>query len=108
MRSASGGRSHRLRASRSVPGRKPWRTIPPAAPPHRRAAPPRPEPATPAPAASGEQKDPFGEEMTLTAKPIVYMKGTGTWDNAFETITGAFKTLKAYVDKRDSRPTASR
>ena len=42
---------------------------------------------------------PFGEDATLTAKPIVYVKGTGTWDNAFETITNAFKTLKAYVGK---------
>ncbi len=57
-------------------------------------------PATPAPAASGEQKDPFGEEITLAAKPIVYLKGTGNWDNAFETITGALKTLKAYVEKQ--------
>jgi effector-binding domain-containing protein len=43
--------------------------------------------------------DPFGEDATLTAKPIVYIKGTGTWDNAFETITTSFKTLKAYVAK---------
>jgi effector-binding domain-containing protein len=31
---------------------------------------------------------------------MVYVKGTGTWDNAFQTITGAFKKLKAYVDKQ--------
>ena len=31
------------------------------------------------------------KETTLTAQPIVYLKGTGTWDKAFETITGAFK-----------------
>ena len=43
--------------------------------------------------------DPFGEETTLTAKPIVYVKGTGNWDNAFETITKSLKTLKAYIDK---------
>jgi effector-binding domain-containing protein len=29
----------------------------------------------------------------------VYIKGTGTWDNAFETITNSFKTLKTYVTK---------
>jgi effector-binding domain-containing protein len=46
-----------------------------------------------------EPGDAFGEDTTLTAKPIVFVKGTGTWDNAFETITGAFKRLKAYVDK---------
>ncbi len=27
------------------------------------------------------------------------MWGTGTWDNAFETVTNSFKKLKAYVDK---------
>ena len=43
--------------------------------------------------------DPFGEDTTLTAKPIVYVKGTGNWDNAFETITKSLKTVKAYVDK---------
>ena len=68
------------------------------------------EPAqtTPAPDASkagaaakpaAEANDPFGEETTLTAQPIVYMKGTGTWDKAFETVTTAFKTLKDFIDK---------
>ena len=50
-------------------------------------------------AARAQASDPFGEEATLTAKPIVYLKGTGTWDNAFETITNSFKTLKTYVAK---------
>ena len=49
----------------------------------------------PAPQAS----DPFGEDTTLTAKPIVFIKGTGTWDKAFETITASLKKLKAYIDK---------
>ena len=52
-----------------------------------------------APARPQQPGDPFGEDTTLTAKPIVYVKGTGNWDNAFETITGSLKTLKAYVDK---------
>jgi effector-binding domain-containing protein len=66
-----------------------------------------PAPATPAapakpdaaPAAPAQANDPFGEETTLAAKPIVYLKGTGTWDNAFETITNSFKTLKGYITK---------
>ena len=37
--------------------------------------------------------------MTLTAKPIVYVKGNGTWDKAFETITSVVQEVKAYVDK---------
>jgi effector-binding domain-containing protein len=63
------------------------------------AAPAKPEAAQPAPAAPAQANDPFGEDATLTAKPIVYVKGTGTWDNAFETITNSFKTLKTYVTK---------
>jgi effector-binding domain-containing protein len=41
----------------------------------------------------------FAEDTTLTAKTIVYVKGSGVWESAFETISGAFKKLKAYVDK---------
>jgi effector-binding domain-containing protein len=55
-------------------------------------------PAAPA-ATTAEPGDPFGEDTTLTAKPMVYVKGTGNWDNAFETITKSLKTVKAYVDK---------
>jgi effector-binding domain-containing protein len=46
-----------------------------------------------------QSTDPFGEDTTLVAKPIVFLKGTGTWDKAFETITASLKKLKAYVDK---------
>jgi effector-binding domain-containing protein len=65
------------------------------------AAPTKPDAAQPAPAApqAAPAQDPFGEDATLIAKPIVYLKGTGTWDNAFETITNSFKTLKTYVTK---------
>jgi effector-binding domain-containing protein len=69
----------------------------PPAPAAKPDAPPA-APAAPAPGTASE-KDPFGEDTTLTAKPIVYVKGTGNWDNAYETITGSLKTLKAYVDK---------
>ncbi len=62
-----------------------------------------PAPAAPAPAApEGIQTKPgdaFGEEVTLTAKPIVYVKGTGAWDSAFATISGALKKVEAYADK---------
>jgi hypothetical protein len=68
-------------------------TSTPAAP----AAPAKPD-AAPATAAPG---DPFGEETTLTAKPIVYVKGTGNWDTAYQTITGSLKTLKAYIAKEN-------
>jgi effector-binding domain-containing protein len=83
----------------AVAGPQPsWAQNPPRSPP---ASAPRPDaaPAVPSPGAAAEAPDPFGEETTLTAKPIVYLKGTGTWDNAYETITNSFKSLKAYIDK---------
>jgi effector-binding domain-containing protein len=49
---------------------------------------------TPAEPAEG-----FAEDTTLTAKTIVYVKGSGVWDSAFTTLSGSFKKLKAYVDK---------
>jgi effector-binding domain-containing protein len=66
---------------------------------------PNPPAAAPAPAAPAQGSDtnpngdPFGQNTTLAAKTIVYVKGTGTWDKAFETITGAFKKIDAYLDK---------
>jgi effector-binding domain-containing protein len=58
---------------------------------------------TPAPIApeglATKPGDPFGEEVTLTAKPIVFVKGSGTWDQAFPIISSALKTVEAYVAK---------
>jgi effector-binding domain-containing protein len=71
----------------------------PAASPAKPEAKPDVAPAVPGPAATAQPTDPFAEDATLTAKPMVYVKGTGTWDNAFETITNSFKTLKAYIGK---------
>jgi effector-binding domain-containing protein len=67
------------------------------------AATPTPEPAAPAttPAPPG---DAFGEKTTLTAKTIVYVKGSGTWDKAFETITNSLKKIKTYLDKEGLKP----
>ena len=47
---------------------------------------------------------PFGEEVTLTEKPIIYFKGTGNWDSAFETIVDAFKTVNAFLAKQGIKP----
>jgi effector-binding domain-containing protein len=63
------------------------------------APPPAEAPQTTAPAA-----EPFGEDTTLTAQPIVFVKGSGTWDNAFETITASFRKLKIYLDKEGLKP----
>jgi effector-binding domain-containing protein len=43
--------------------------------------------------------DAFGQEVTLTAKPIVYASGAGNWDNAFDSLVEAFKKIQAYVEK---------
>jgi effector-binding domain-containing protein len=56
-------------------------------------------PAAPEQSATAQPTDPFGEDATLTAQTIVYVKGTGSWDNAFETITNSFKTIKSYIGK---------
>ena len=74
----------------------PWRAIPlitvltlaaaPLAWGQANTAPPppaSPAPTTPAPG------DPFGEELTLASKTIVYMKGNSTWDTALDTLVDA-------------------
>ena len=54
-------------------------------------------PAAAPPAAASS--DPFGEEVTLVEKPIVFIAGSGMWDSAFDTITGSFKTVNAAMAK---------
>lgn len=59
-----------------------------------------PAPSTPpAPA-----DDPFGAEVTLTERTIVYFNGNGNWDAAFETIVDAFKTVNAFLAKQGIKP----
>jgi effector-binding domain-containing protein len=76
-----------------------WAQTPPpaATSPATKPVPP-PQTATPQ-ATTPDSTEPFGEDVTLTAKPIIYVKGSGTWDTAFETITASFKKLKTYIDK---------
>jgi effector-binding domain-containing protein len=72
-------------------------------------------PSTPAPVAPGAEKpapttpasptEAFAQEVTLSEKTIIYFKGTGNWDAAFDTIVDGFKTVKAYMDKADIKPT---
>ena len=78
---------------------------PPAA-----AATPAPAPAPPAAAASPEPPatgpapvrtaDPFGEEITLTPKTVILLKGTANWDTAFDTLIESLKTLATFLDKQ--------
>jgi effector-binding domain-containing protein len=72
---------------------------PPAAAAKPNAAPPQPTPIAPE-GITTKPGDPFGADVTLTAKPIVYFKGSGSWDKAFATISGALKKVEAYVGKQ--------
>jgi effector-binding domain-containing protein len=71
-----------------------------AAPPAwaQRNAPPPPAPS--APPSAQAPGDPFGEELTLTTKTIIYMKGNSTWDTALDTLVDAFKSVYAYLEKQ--------
>jgi effector-binding domain-containing protein len=81
---------------------------PEASPPAAPAAPPAAAqaPATPPPAATApvQTADPFGEEITLTPKTVVIVKGTGNWDSAFDALTDSFKALSALLDKQGIKP----
>lgn len=78
----------------------------PAAPPATPPAPAAEAPAAPA-APNVKTADPFGEQQTLTAKKVVVLKGSATWDNAFETLVGSLKTLSGFLDKQGVKPAGS-
>jgi effector-binding domain-containing protein len=62
-------------------------------------------PATPPPAAAPVQTaDPFGEEITMTPKTVVVMRGNANWDSAFDTLIDSFKALSALLDKQAIKP----
>ena len=69
---------------------------PPAQP-----APPPPAQA-PAPSQAPQPKpgDAFGEEVTLTARTIVFSKGSANWDSAFDTLVEAFKNVYGALQKQ--------
>jgi effector-binding domain-containing protein len=48
--------------------------------------------------------DPFGEEVMLTPKTIIYFKGSGEWATAFETLIDAFKSVQGYMNKEGLKP----
>ena len=53
-----------------------------------------------------QPNDPFGDEVTLTAKTIIFIKGNSTWDKALETLVDAFKSVYALLDKQGIKPKA--
>ena len=64
------------------------------------AAPPPPQPAEPAVKPPAAANDPFGEEVTLAPKTIIYLKGNSTWDKALDSLQDAFKSVYALLDKQ--------
>ncbi len=64
---------------------------------------PAPIPAPPSPRAL-QPADAFGEEVTLTAKTMVLAKGAATWDTAFDSLVGSFKTVLAALEKQGIKP----
>jgi len=66
-----------------------------------------PTPTPPPPAASVQTADPFGEEFTLEPKKVVVMKGTASWDSAFDTLIDSFKALTALLDKQGIKATGN-
>jgi effector-binding domain-containing protein len=79
-------------------------TLPVAAPAFGQASPPNPSVPNPNTQAPAPSTDAFGEDATLAAKTIVYVKGTGSWDKAFDVISGSLKKVKAYLDKEGIKP----
>jgi effector-binding domain-containing protein len=91
---------------------------PPAAAPPAASTPATPGPAPATPPARAETAaptpppvvapvqtaDPFGEEIVLTPKTAVIVKGTANWDSAFDTLMDSFKALSALLDKQGIRP----
>jgi effector-binding domain-containing protein len=48
-------------------------------------------------AQSNGPADRFGEEVTLEGKPIIFIPGKATWDNAFPTLTETFKAIATFL-----------
>ncbi|WBU30155.1 GyrI-like domain-containing protein [Rhodopseudomonas palustris] len=61
-------------------------------------------PAAPSAPAPVQTADPFGEESTLEPKTVVILKGKANWDNAFDSLMDAFKSLTALLDKQGIAP----
>jgi effector-binding domain-containing protein len=61
-------------------------------------------PATPPAFAPVQTADPFGDQITLTPKTVVIVRGTASWDSAFDTLIESFRSLSALLDKQGIKP----
>jgi effector-binding domain-containing protein len=64
-------------------------------------------PATPPAAAPVQTADAFGEEIALTAKSVVVLKGNANWDAAFDALIDSFKSLTGLLDKQGIKPSGN-
>ena len=48
--------------------------------------------------APAPNSDPFGEDVVLAGKPIVFISGKATWDSAFPTLKEKFTALARFLD----------
>ena len=71
------------------------------------ALPARAQQPTPEQKPPGQGGETFAEEVTLPEKTIIYFKGTGNWDAAFETIVDAFKNVNAFLAKQGIKSAGS-
>jgi len=67
-------------------------------------APAQPPAPAPAPEQTTRPGEPFGEEVVLAPKKIVYLKGTATWDTAFDTLVESFKSVYDFLDRQGIKP----
>jgi effector-binding domain-containing protein len=75
-------------------------TPPAAAPPPAAAQ----TPATPPADQKAQAAEPFGEEVTLTAKKVLSLRGTSNWESAFDNIVESIKTLTTFLKKQGVTP----
>ena len=64
-------------------------------------------PTPPPPPPPTQAADPFGEEIMLTPKQVVILKGSANWDSAFDTLIDSFKTLSGLLDKQGIKPSGN-
>ena len=86
-------------------------TPPSAPPPEAQPAPqaqPAPPPQTQPAAPAGQNANPFGEEVTLPEKAIIFMNGNATWDSAFETLIVSIAGRRIFPEPEHSSQDAHR
>jgi effector-binding domain-containing protein len=93
-------------APSAVPSPAPVETPAPVASPAAPSTPPAAAqtPATPPAPAPVQTADPFGEQITLEPKTVVILKGTASWDSAFDALIDSFKSLSALLEKQSIKP----